>query len=117
MIAGVTRIFQIIGVFKYIFFLGLGGYFITQGDVLLKFNIKRTSFSEYNEPLSEMPSIMTKVVYSDNRIWNYQEDFTISYHNIKGQATNLTFGQNMLIGIDIMLDFVHIFKEFLNLRK
>ena len=60
-------------------FLVLGCYFISQGDVLTKFNLGRTSFAEYREPMTEQPTIMMKQIFNKHgQNTTYGRDFNIS---------------------------------------
>ena len=52
----------------YLSLLGLGIYFIDQGDVIQRYRIKRTNFAEYSEPASELPTIITRVEHSSQAI-------------------------------------------------
>ena len=91
----VSTIFHIAGKAKYFVFLAIGCYFIFQGDVLSKFSLKRTSFAEYNELITEHPTILTKAIHNDNRTWIYGKDFNITYKNSMG-ILNLTIGENAM---------------------
>ena len=42
----------------YIALLILGVYFIYAGDILQKFSNKKTTFAEYGEPVTELPTIL-----------------------------------------------------------
>ena len=48
----------------YLSLLGLGIYFVYQGDVIQRYRIKRTNFAEYSEPVSELPTIITRVEHN-----------------------------------------------------
>ena len=68
-----------------------------------KYKLKRTSFSEFNEPLTELPTIMTSIVYKDNRTWIYGQDFSIAFG--MGAVQNLTQGRNNPFGSpDVFLE-------------
>ena len=60
----------------------LGIYFIYQGNVIQKFNAEKTFFAEYDEPVTEFPSIITSFDGFDGeskRKFKYGKDFNISY--------------------------------------
>ena len=44
----------------------LGFYFIYKGDIWVRFQHKRTNFAEYDEPMVELPAIMSWIRYSKN---------------------------------------------------
>ena len=68
-----------------------------------KYKLKRTSFSEFNEPLTELPTIVTSIVYKDNRTWIYGQDFSIAFG--MGAVQSLTQGRNNLSGSpDVLLE-------------
>ena len=110
------QILQMISKVKYFILLALGYYFIHQGDVLAKFQMKRTSFSEHMEPISELPTLLTKVIYNDNRTWTYGKDFTIVYGKLKSDSqisSTLTFGENVVDGsLNLYFENVVPLKEF-----
>ena len=91
----VTQIFKFIGKVKYAVFLVLGYYFIFQGNIMQKYFLKKTSFTEDVENLSELPTILTTVIYTGNRSLAYGKDFSISFGNLNSTIMyNLTFGIN-----------------------
>ena len=83
---------------KYIMFLVLGCYFISKGDVLPKFNLRRTSFAEYKEPMTELPTIMIKLIHNqDGENTTYGREFNISIKTLgSSKQENLTLGENPL---------------------
>ena len=79
----------------------LGCYFIIEGDVVEKYQSKRTNFAEYLEKVTELPSITT-YIHSSYEAFQYGLDFNISYSAIiqyhnglydHSERENLTFGQ------------------------
>ena len=74
-----TDILKLVGRGTYLILLILGIYFIYQGEVIPKYELKRTSFTEYIENATELPTILTQVIYRDNSSWTYGKDFNISY--------------------------------------
>ena len=62
----------------YLAMLGLGIYFIVDGDVIDKFQSKRTNFAISEEDLSELPTI-TAAVHPLKEEFKYERDFVILY--------------------------------------
>ena len=63
-----------IGLFVYLAMLCLGIYFINEGAVLERFQMKRTNFAESNERVNELPTILTHLEYQypyPNEIMDY----------------------------------------------
>ena len=99
--------------------LFLGCYFIIEGDVVEKYQSKRTNFAEYLEPVTELPSITTYIhsYYGDHRSFQYGKDFNISYstngeysiseRNIEKE--NLTFGVNRVRGSSLNVRFERLY--------
>ena len=106
----ISQYFKIIGRVKYFLFFFVGYYFIYRGDVINKFNIKRTSFSQYDEFTTESPTIVTKIMHSDNRSWSIENDFTISF-GVLGSRNQykLKNGENDIDGI--IIHFEQIFDQ------
>ena len=98
----ISKCFKIIGGVKYLLYFFVGCYFIYQGDVLTKYNIKRTSFSQYDESITELPTILTRVMYKDNRTWSYENDFSISFGLLSSHEYHkLNYGENDINGMII----------------
>ena len=84
----------------YVTLLFLAVYFIYAGDTVQKFSNKKTSFAEYGEPVSELPTILAFIEYADRNItFEYGKDFNWTFQSdiswregFKG--TNLTRGVN-----------------------
>ena len=79
----------------YIALLTLGCYFIYQGKVVQRFLIQRTDFSEYSEPMSELPTLLTYAIPYDTL--RFGKDFNISY-GVQGSfiKKNLSTGINQI---------------------
>ena len=41
----------------------LGGFFIYEADIINRFQLKRTNFAEYYEPIIERPTVMSWIEY------------------------------------------------------
>ena len=64
----IKDLFKVIDGLILFLLMGLGFYFIYKGDVLNRFQLKRTNFAEYTEDLSEIPTVTTWIVYASNRM-------------------------------------------------
>ena len=95
----VTQIFKIVGKVKYAVFLVLGFYFIFQGNVIEKYNLKKTTFTEEVEDVTELPTIMTAVVHRESRSLTYGDDFSISFGILNSTTYNLSYGINEMAGL------------------
>ena len=100
---------QIVGHFMYMAFLCLGIYFIYEGNVVQRFQMKRTNFAESNERVNELPTILANIEYQypyPNALLDYGIDFNISYQVFgSAAAVNLTSGRNSLIESELIVDF------------
>ena len=56
-------LFQVVEVVSYIFLMCLGGFFIYEADIINRFQLKRTNFAEYYEPIIERPTVMSWIEY------------------------------------------------------
>ena len=101
----ISQCLRIIGRVKYCLFCLVGYYFIYQGDVINKFNIKRTSFSQHDESITELPTILVNVMHKDNRTWSYENDFTISLGPLGSPNLHkLIYGENDIDGLIIRFE-------------
>ena len=99
----------------YFFMLGIGIYFIYDGGLVQQYQLGRTSFALYEEPISELPTIVT-FIKPWNESFTFEKDFNISIYFKKSQyETNqstpwsrLTYGQNM-IDTNVTLDMQHFY--------
>ena len=90
------KVIQILDVFFYLVLLGVGIYFIDQGKVFEKYVTKRTDFYQFNEPVSEFPTINTNIFPFNTSTYILGKDFNIAF-GIHGMvATNLTIGVNSI---------------------
>ena len=103
---------KLIGRGTYLIFLILGIYFIYQGEVIPKYELKRTSFTEHIENATELPTILTQVIYRDNNSWTYGKDFNISYGNMElttqTSSHTLAIGENIVNNGSLYLNFEHL---------
>ena len=93
------RLFQALNGWIYIVFSVLGFYFIYAGDIFQKFNAKRSNFAEYDETVTEFPTIVTYVKTHANRFQKYGKDFNISLTIVSNKTYsdhNLTIGGNQM---------------------
>ena len=63
------HVFQVVDAMAYFALSVLGFYFIFQGDVLEKFASKRTNFAQYEEEVTELPTILTYIDMPDGQVW------------------------------------------------
>ena len=57
----VKTVLLVIDSLVYLAMLGLGFFFIYKGDVLQRFQLKRTNFAVFEEPITELPTIKTYI--------------------------------------------------------
>ena len=76
------RIHQLINQSVYLALICVGCFFIYQGDVLQRFHLKRTNFAEYEEDLTELPTIMIPPVRPRNI--KFERDYNISFQALDG---------------------------------
>ena len=74
----VPKDFSFVRNISYVCFLLIGYYFIHQGNIWQKYHDQKTFFSEYQEPLSEMPVIIARVEKSHGRL-TIGIDYNITY--------------------------------------
>ena len=68
--------------------------FIYQGDVLQRFQLKRTNFAEYEEETTELPTIQTWLGFGN---LTFGQDYNISYtQHGSSQSRVLSQGHNMI---------------------
>ena len=90
---------KIISKVFYFTLLCLGLFLILNGQVLDRFLQKQTAFREYEEKVTELPSVFTFTIPMTNQWKRLGEEFNISYGNLlskPSQRTNLTMGDNLI---------------------
>ena len=79
--------------------LGIGVYFIYKGEVVQRFQRRRTNFAHYEEQVSELP-IHTISVWTKNKTFKFGEDYHLQFRQgAQGSfhtAINLTYGDNRI---------------------
>ena len=82
-------------------FLCLGWFFIYQGEVWQRFNLRRTNFAKYDEEITELPTVYTTVgnlnynaKFGNDFKISFEEYDAISYRDVGLRATNLSIGNN-----------------------
>ena len=92
------HIFLIINVLTNIILFSLGVYFIHVGEVVQRFQIKRTNFAVYKEKMVEYPTIILYLFpWTDSLVLG--KDFNITFHEDLyeiHQGINLTLGENVV---------------------
>ena len=87
------HVIQLIEKLVYIALICVGCFFIYQGDVLQRFQLKRTNFAEYEENLTEFPTILTWPAFGNLK---FGEDYNISFRAPGLPQINLTEGYQTL---------------------
>ena len=100
--------------FLYCFLFGLGCYFIYQGQVVQKFTLGRTNFAEFDEELTELPTLVAFIDDGGTNSLKIVIDFNISYivsdsKNITNfTATILKIGENFIAeNLRLLLDLIY----------
>ena len=78
--------------------LGVGIFFIYQGDVITRYWLKRTNFAEFSEPLTELPTIVAYPNPPESTL-SLEKDFDISLEMFKAkksQSYQLHKGRNVV---------------------
>ena len=101
MVSLVTKhMFKTLNVAVYLSLTCLACYFIHKGNIVQRFQQKRTNFAEFREPIKELPTIVSWVQYSgaEHPRLEYGKDFTITYsaHPYWWSQTVLKVGHNWL---------------------
>ena len=112
MLPRVTFIYVTEKVFYHVL-LGVGIFFIYQGDVITRYWLKRTNFAEFSEPLAELPTILA---FSDppESSLSLQKDFNISLGVFKGkkiQFTQLKKGRNSAGDGQLIFNLENVYNE------
>ena len=86
----------------YIGLFVVGIYFILKDEVLHRFQLGRTNYAHYEEPMSDRPTIVS--FFAAFPPLKYGVDYNISYlvyspeQNVQIQEFNLTPGENQVTG-------------------
>ena len=89
----------------YVTMLGLGIYFIYQGEVVQRFHLMRTNFMVYEEPIYEHPTIITYISPSIKNV-TFGKDFKIYYTpGDEYKKEELTYGLNKISGSALEMNF------------
>ena len=109
------HILQIMENLLYFALLGLGIYFIYIGDVIPKFWLGRTNFAEYQEVMTELPTISTYII-------NVPKNFTMGkdfYLSLNGKT--MEFGINDIQGLvtdsSLKVNVQHVLPEQFSTRS
>ena len=95
----------------YITMFGLGSYFIYEGEVVQRFQLKRTNFAVYEEPIFEPPVMVTYIWPIKNVTLG--KDFLI--YVISGRSksdhwTLLEIGDNLMKDSSVMMHLQHLYE-------
>ena len=96
---------QVVEKIACIAFLGLGCFFIYQGEVWQRFNLRRTNFALYDEEITELPTIYTvinnpnletsiPVKFGNDFKISLYEYHAISYRDLDSRTASLNKGNN-----------------------
>ena len=102
----VEMVIKIIDILTYLLLLGLGIYFIHHGAVFERFLKKRTQYAEYLEDVTELPTILTYVMFKEKPL-EYGSHYNISLmiDSTKSEGTNLTSGINTVFNSSLRVSF------------
>ena len=106
----VDYIFKTLGILVYVGSMVGGLYFIYQGGIVQRFNLKRTNFAIYSEPIVELPTIVAYVYPWTNEIF-YGTNFNISYEKRNPSTsdtvsgTKLVYGENSIQDTNLKVEF------------
>ena len=111
------RVSLVIDWFAYIGLFSVAIYFIQKADVWDRYQLGRTNFAEYEEPISERPTIIAYIdPMSMTANLTYGQDFNISYFVSDrisslqpAQRANLTNGENF-IKDGFLIDFEEVYQ-------
>ena len=95
------NLFKIIDIAIYIVLMFIGIYFIQWGKVWERYQQRRTNFAEYDEPIRELPTIVTWIQYlshvQSSQHLKFGEDYSLIYWEHPWWATTaLKTGVNTL---------------------
>ena len=95
-IQGCLQVFDII---VHLNFLLVGLYFVYHGEIFPRYLKRRTQFAEFEENITEIPTIFTYIEFKRTLITplKYGSDFNISFGVVgHGEPKNLTQGNNTI---------------------
>ena len=107
---GTKQLIYILDKLVYIVFLILSIYLIYKANVIQRFRLARTNFAEYDETVTELPTLITYIDNFEERSrLKYGVDFNLSFGELESlKPTNLTFGENWMTGSSLKVDFEEI---------
>ena len=97
---------QVLDIVVYLHLLAVGLYFIYHGNIFQRFLKGRTQFAEFEENITEIPTISTYIEFKRTLITplKYGSDFNISFGVVgHGEPKNLTQGNNTIHGSQLRL--------------
>ena len=78
------KFFALLSQIKYLGFLSLGLYFIYLGDVWDRFRLKRTNFAQFEEPITELPTLIAHLIPYENSL-TLGVNFNVSYQAVQSE--------------------------------
>ena len=94
----------------YISMLGLGMYFIYQGEIVKRFQLKMTNFAVYEDKLTEPPIVVTYIFPVTNV--TFKEDFQIQFKAGMDESNGwqaLDYGENLITEANLSLSFQNLY--------
>ena len=88
---------MLFGKVVYLSLFCVGILFIYRGDIVQRFKTGRTNFAQYSENMTEMPTVVTGLLYTPLDV-TVGKDFNISTNLYDDSEDDLTFGQNRVKG-------------------
>ena len=92
----IPRLFEAFDKLAYGILSIVGCYFIYKGGVLQRFNERKTFFVEYDEPVRELPSLLTYIDSPIRRDLKYRIDFNLSFGYGAKPCIPLNLGKNFI---------------------
>ena len=92
----IPRLFEAFDKLAYGILSIVGCYFIYKGGVLQRFNERKTFFVEYDEPVTELPSLLTYIDSPIRRDLKYRIDFNLSFGYGAKPCIPLNLGKNFI---------------------
>ena len=95
----------------YVTMVGLGIFLIFHGDVVHKFQLRRTNFAIYEEDIFELPNIVTYIWPMKN--FTLGKDFSIFFRSGFDHSTKwkmLKRGENKIVGRNFTMHLENLFE-------
>ena len=105
----VKNLFNLLNYIVYTVFICIAFYLIHQGDIVQRFQQKRTNFAEYSEKVRQLPTIVTWIQYlqgvNRSQHLKYGEDYFIRHSEHPWiDFTTLKLGKNTLKSLHLKIE-------------